>query len=124
MAFMAFAPLGRGILSGAYRAATDIPEDDRRHKDGRYQPGNFEKNLTMVGKMEEIAAEKGIPVATLALAWVMHQGQCVIPIPSSKSRDHLEENAAAAALELTAEDLARLAAICPPGAAAGVGYPR
>jgi aryl-alcohol dehydrogenase-like predicted oxidoreductase len=124
MAFMAFAPLGRGILSGAYRAATDIPEDDRRHKDGRYQPGNFEQNLSMVGKVEEIAADKGIPVATLALAWVMHQGDCVIPIPSSKSRDHLEENAAAVEVELTPEDLARLAAICPPGAAAGVGFPR
>ena len=117
MAFMAFAPLGRGILAGLFRAATDIPEDDRRHKDGRYRPGNFEKNLSMVGQLEEIAAEKGIPVATLALAWVVHQGQCVIPIPSSKSRDHLEENARAAEVELTPEDLSRIAALCPPGAA-------
>ena len=124
MAFMAFAPLGRGILAGLFRSATDIPEDDRRHKDGRYQPGNFEKNLSILGQLEEIAAEKGIPVATLALAWVMHQGQCVIPIPSSKSRGHLEENARAAEVELTSEDLSRMAAICPPGAAAGVGFPR
>ncbi|MCH9051811.1 MAG: aldo/keto reductase [Proteobacteria bacterium] len=124
MAFMAFAPLGRGILAGLFHSATDIPEDDRRHKDGRYQPGNFERNLSILGQLEEIAAEKGIPVATLALAWLMHRQEFVIPIPSSKSRDHLEENVAAATLELAPEDLSRMAAICPPGAAAGVGFPR
>ena len=124
MAFMAFAPLGRGILAGLFHSATDIPEDDRRHKDGRYQPGNFERNLSILGQLEEIAAEKGIPVATLALAWLMHRHEFVIPIPSSKSRDHLEENVAAAELELAPEDLSRMAAICPPGAAAGVGFPR
>ena len=124
MAFMAFAPLGRGILAGLFHSATDIPEDDRRHKDGRYQPGNFERNLSILGQLEEIAAEKGIPVATLALAWLMHRQEFVIPIPSSKSRDHLEENVAAAELELAPEDLSRMAAVCPPGAAAGVGFPR
>lgn len=121
MAFMAFAPLGRGILAGLFHSAADIPEGDRRHRDGRYRPGNIERNVSIVTRLEEIAAEKGIPVATLALAWVMHQQEFVIPIPSSKSRDHLEENARAAEVELLSEDLSRMATICPPGAAAGLG---
>jgi len=123
MAFMAFAPLGRGILAGLFRAATDIAKDDRRSKDSRYAKGNFEHNLTTVAKLERIAREKEVPVATLALAWVMQQsgrkGGAVIPIPSSKSRKHLRENAAAASVTLTDEDLARINAVCPPGAMAG-----
>ena len=120
MAFMAFAPLGRGILAGLFHAAADIPEDDRRHQDPRYQAGNLERNVSLLSQLEEIAADKGISVATLALAWIMHQAGAVIPIPSSKSRNHLEENMAAAEVKLTAEDLARIEAICPPGAAAGL----
>ncbi len=118
MAFMAFAPLGRGILGGLFHAVTEMPEDDRRRSDGRYKPGNMEHNLAMVARLEAMAAEKGVAVATLALAWLMHRDAPVIPIPSSKSRDHLEENAAAADLELSFEDLARLQGICPPGAVA------
>jgi len=118
MAFMAFAPLGRGILGGLFHALAEMPEDDRRRSDGRYQPGNMEHNLAMVARLEEIAAEKGVAVATLALAWLLHRDAPVIPIPSSKSRDHLEQNAAAADLVLSFEDLVRLEGICPPGAVA------
>ncbi|MCZ6449060.1 MAG: aldo/keto reductase [Alphaproteobacteria bacterium] len=118
MAFMAFAPLGRGILGGLFHAVTEMPEDDRRRSDGRYKPGNMEHNLAMVARLEAMAAEKGVAVATLALAWLMHRDAPVIPIPSSKSRDHLEENAAAADLELSFEDMVRLQGICPPGAVA------
>ena len=122
MAFMAFAPLGRGILAGLFNAASGISKDDRRAKDSRYVQGNLEHNLAIVGNLQRIAKEKGVAVATLALAWVMHQsgrkGGAVIPIPSSKSRNHLRENAAAASLTLSAEDLARIEAVCPPDAVA------
>ncbi len=122
MAFMAFAPLGRGILAGLFNNASGIAKDDRRAKDSRYTQGNLEHNLAIVANLERIAREKGVSVATLALAWVMHQstraGGAVIPIPSSKSRKHLRENAAAASLTLSAEDLARIDAVCPAGAMA------
>lgn len=118
MAFMAFAPLGRGILGGLFHDLAEMPADDRRRSDPRYKPGNMEHNLDMVARLEEIAKEKNVAVATLALAWVMHQGEGIIPIPSSKTRNHLEENAAAAELKLSAEDLDRLEGICPPGAVA------
>ena len=122
MAFMAFAPLGRGILAGLFNAASGISTDDRRAKDSRFMQGNLEHNLSIVGNLERIAKEKGVAVATLALAWVMHQsgrkGGAVLPIPSSKSRQHLRENAAAASLTLSADDLARIEAVCPPDAVA------
>jgi aryl-alcohol dehydrogenase-like predicted oxidoreductase len=122
MAFMAFAPLGRGILAGLFNSASGVAKDDRRAKDSRYTKGNLEHNLAIVANLERIAKEKGVAVATLALAWVMHQstraGSAVIPIPSSKSRTHLRENAAAASLTLSAEDLARIDAACPPDAVA------
>jgi aryl-alcohol dehydrogenase-like predicted oxidoreductase len=122
MAFMAFAPLGRGILAGLFNSASGVAKDDRRAKDSRYTKGNLEHNLAIVATLERIAKEKGVAVATLALAWVMHQstraGSAVIPIPSSKSRTHLRENAAAASLTLSAEDLARIDAACPPDAVA------
>jgi len=121
MAFMAFAPLGRGILSGQFHAVEDVPEGDRRQRDPRYQRGNIEHNVSIVEKLEELAAEKGISIATLALAWLINRQGPVIPIPSSKSRNHLEENVAAAGVRLSAEDLARIESICPPGAAAGAG---
>ena len=122
MAFMAFAPLGRGILAGLFNSASDIAKEDRRAKDSRYTKGNIERNLEIVGNLQRIAREKGVAVATLALAWVINQsgrrGGAVIPIPSSKSRKHLRENAAAASLTLSAEDLARIEAVCPPDAVA------
>ncbi len=120
MAFMAFAPLSRGILSGQFRSVKDVPAGDRRQRDPRYQRGNIEHNVSIVAKLEELAAEKDISVATLTLAWLINRAGPVIPIPSSKSRNHLEENVAATDVELSAEDLARIESICPPGAMAGV----
>jgi aryl-alcohol dehydrogenase-like predicted oxidoreductase len=122
MAFMAFAPLGRGILAGLFNAASGVAKDDRRARDSRYTKGNLERNLVIVDNLRRIASEKGVAVATLALAWVMHQSGrkagAVIPIPSSKSRNHLRENIAAASLALSAEDLARIDAVCPADAVA------
>jgi aryl-alcohol dehydrogenase-like predicted oxidoreductase len=118
MAFMAYAPLGRGILGGLFHEVAEMPEGDRRRSDPRYKPGNMEHNIAMVTKLEQMAKEKGVAVATLALAWLMHRDANVIPIPSSKSRNHLEENAAAVDVELSFEDLVRLEGICPPGAVA------
>ncbi len=122
MAFMAFAPLGRGILAGLFNSASDMAKDDRRAKDGRYTKGNMEHNLAIVANLQRIAKEKGVAVATLALAWVMHQsrrtGGAVIPIPSNNNRRHLRENIAAASLTLSADDMARIEAACPAGAVA------
>ena len=122
MAFMAFAPLGRGILAGLFNSASDMAKDDRRAKDGRYTTGNMEHNLAIVANLQRIAKEKGVAVATLALAWVMHQsrrtGGAVIPIPSNNNRRHLRENIAAASLTLSADDMARIEAVCPAGAVA------
>jgi aryl-alcohol dehydrogenase-like predicted oxidoreductase len=122
MAFMAFAPLGRGILAGLFNASSGIAGDDRRARDSRYTAGNLEHNLLIVEGLARIAREKNVAVATLALAWLINQsgrmGGAVIPIPSSKSRNHLRENIAAATLTLSAEDLARIDTVCPPGAMA------
>ena len=120
MGFLAFAPLGRGILAGLFRSANEVPEGDERQRDERYQAGNLEHNAGIVAGLQEIAAEKGVAVSALVLAWAMHQGQQVIPIPSSKTRTHLEENAKAMELALTSEDLARIEEICPEGAKAGL----
>lgn len=117
MAFMAFAPLGRGILAGLFGARADIPAGDERLEDDRYAPGKFEQNAAMVKALSEMAAEKGVAVSALVLAWLMHQEGQVIPIPSSKSRKHLDQNIKAIDLKLSAEDLARINVICPDGAA-------
>ena len=124
MAFMAFAPLGRGILAGLFHAVQDIPEGDERRQDDRYTPGNFERNVAMVRALDGVASEKGVSVSALALAWLIHQPGRVIPIPSSKSRKHLAENIRAAGLELSPEDLARINAICPDGAAGASNHER
>lgn len=120
MGFMAFAPLGRGLLGGLFHSVAEIPENDERRRDQRYLPGNFERNVAIVRQLETMAADKGVPVSALALAWLMHQPGTVIPIPSSKNRKHLEQNVQAANLSLTREDLARIDRICPPGAVAGL----
>ncbi len=119
MGFMAFAPLGRGILAGLFRKAAELPAGDSRANDERYTAGNLEHNAGIVAGLNEMACEKGVAVSALVLAWLMHQGSQVIPIPSSKTRKHLEENAKAAELKFSAEDLARIVAICPDGAKAG-----
>jgi aryl-alcohol dehydrogenase-like predicted oxidoreductase len=108
------------MLGGVLRSAEEVGEDDERRTDQRFMAGNIEHNAEIVRRLGEIAADKGVPVSALALAWLMHRGGPVIPIPSAKTRAHLEENAKAAALQLSDEDLARIQAICPPGAVAGL----
>ncbi len=124
MAFMAFAPLGRGILAGLFHSRDEIPEGDERLIDDRYSLENIDANLKMVGALEDMAAEKGVSVSALVLAWLIHQPGQVIPIPSSKSRKHLEENAKAASLKLSTEDLGRIKAICPSGALGASNHER
>jgi len=119
MDFMAYSPLGRGFFAGAIRNGTDLPDGDSRSVHPRFQPGNLEHNLQLLAQFEALAQEKSVTPAQLALAWLMAQGDDIIPIPSSKTRRHLEENLQAIDITLTKEDLARLDGIMPPGAAAG-----
>jgi aryl-alcohol dehydrogenase-like predicted oxidoreductase len=119
MGFMAYSPLGRGFFAGAVHNLKDIPEGDSRRGHPRFQPSNIEHNLNLLARFEELAREKSATPAQLALAWIMAQGEDIIPIPSSKSRPHLEENLKAIDIKLTQEDLDRLDAIMPAGAAAG-----
>lgn len=119
MGFMAYSPLGRGFLAGLFHDSKDIPDDDSRRNHPRFLPGAIEHNLKLLAQVEESAKEKSATPAQLALAWLMAQGRDIIPIPSNKSRRHLDENLKAMEIELTNDDLARLDAILPPGAAAG-----
>jgi len=123
MGFMAYAPLGRGILSGQFHSADDVPEDDPRRRYPRYTGANMAHNAKLLRRLEGIADEKGISLPCLAIAWVLHRGDDIVPIPSSKTRAHLEDNLKALEVELSHEDLARIEEICPPGAAAGTRYP-
>jgi aryl-alcohol dehydrogenase-like predicted oxidoreductase len=119
MGFMAYSPLGRGFFGGAVHDAKDMSDGDGRINHPRFQGDNLAKNLALLARFEEMAREKHCTPAQLALAWLMAQGSDVIPIPSNKTRAHLEENIRATAITLTKEDLARLDGIFPPGAAAG-----
>jgi aryl-alcohol dehydrogenase-like predicted oxidoreductase len=121
--FVAYSPLGRGFLSGRFQSPDDIPEGDSRRDWPRFQGENFQKNLELVERVKEIAAEKGVKPGQLALAWVLHQGKDVVPIPGTKRRKYLEENVKAVEVELTADDLRRLDEAAPVGAAAGQRYP-
>jgi aryl-alcohol dehydrogenase-like predicted oxidoreductase len=123
MGFMAYSPLGRGILSGQVHSAADVPEGDTRKPYPRYAPENMARNAKILARLEEMAGEKGISLPCLALAWVLHQGGDIVPIPSSKSRAHLEDNLKALEVELSADDLTRIDEICPLGAVAGTRYP-
>src|SRR4051794_40891289 len=118
-----FSPLGRGFLTGAITSPADFGDDDFRRNQPRFQGEAFQANLRLVDAVRELAAEKGVTPGQLALAWVLAQGDDVVPIPGTKRRSYLEENVGAAAVELTADDLARLDAIAPPGAAEGTRYP-
>ncbi|MCF6743314.1 aldo/keto reductase [Blastococcus sp. KM273128] len=117
-----FSPLGRGFLTGAIRSPEDFGADDWRRGHPRFTGKAFTANLRLVDAVRELAAEKGVTAGQLALAWVLAQGDDVVPIPGTKRRAYLEENVAANAVELFAEDLARLDEIAPPGAAAGGRY--
>lgn len=118
-----FSPLGRGFLTGAVTSVADLPEDDMRRGLPRFAEGNFERNMAIVDALRKLAADKGVTAGQLALAWVQAQGEDVVPIPGTKRRKYLEENTAAASLELTADDLAAIEAAAPADAVAGERYP-
>ena len=120
--FVPYSPLGRGFLTGDVKPATDYAEDDMRRWDERWQPGNFERNLAAVEQLRAIAAGKGIEVTQLALAWLLAQGDDIVPIPGTRSPRRLEENVAATEITLTAAELARIDELLPHGAA-GARYP-
>ena len=121
--FVAYSPLGRGFLTGQFRQAADLPEHDRRRQFPRFQGENFEHNLRLVERVEEIAAEKNCRPSQLALAWLLAQGADVVPIPGTKRRTYLEENVRALDVNLTADDLRRINEVARPDAAAGARYP-
>jgi aryl-alcohol dehydrogenase-like predicted oxidoreductase len=121
--FVAYAPLGRGFLSGKYRSPADFPEGDYRRTAPRFGGANFEKNLSLVAKVEDLARRRKASPAQVALAWVLSRGRTVVPIFGTKSRDRLQENLDAADLVLTTAELAELDAAFPPGIAAGERYP-
>ena len=122
IAYVAYSPLGRGFLSGRFKSPDDFPEDDFRKFHPRFQGENFEKNIQLVREVDALAKEKGCTTAQLALAWVLAQGEDVIPIPGTKHIRYLDENIGALEVSLTGEDLRRLDEILPPGAAAGQRY--
>ena len=121
--FVAYSPLGRGFLTGAIKSIDDLPEDDYRRRSPRLQPENFQHNLDLVARVEEIAAEKGVTPGQLALAWVLAQGDDIVPIPGTKRVRYLEENVAALEIELSGDDLQRIDDAFPKGATAGDRYP-
>jgi aryl-alcohol dehydrogenase-like predicted oxidoreductase len=121
--FVPYSPLGRGFLTGRFRKPDDLPENDRRRDFPRFQGANFEQNLRLVESVNEIAAEKRCTPAQLALAWVLAQGPDIVPIPGTKRRKYLEQNAGALGVELTAEDLARIDRVARPEVVAGTRYP-
>jgi aryl-alcohol dehydrogenase-like predicted oxidoreductase len=121
--FVAYSPLGRGFLTGAFKSPDDLAPNDWRRMNPRFQGANFEHNLDLVHEAEKMAREKGITAAQLALAWVLAQGDHIVPIPGTRSIKRLEENAAATEIRLTRSDLDRLDTIIPRGAAAGDRYP-
>lgn len=118
--FVAYSPLGRGFLTGRFESPEDLPEDDYRRTNPRFQGENFQKNLDLVKEVEQMAEEKDVTPAQLALAWVVRQG--AVPIPGTTKRTHLRENAEAAEIELTEADLERLDEIAPPVRVAGDRY--
>ena len=122
IAYVAYSPLGRGFLTGQFRSPADFPDDDYRRFHPRFTGGNFEKNIALVGEIEAMAAAKGCTAAQLAIAWVLAQGEDIVPIPGTKRRKYLEQNIGALEVELTAEELERLDRILPPGAASGPRY--
>ena len=123
IAFVAYAPLGRGLLTGKIEAAPSFEKGDTRGRHPRFLAENLAQNRTLVGRIAAIAAEKACTPAQLVLAWLLAQGPDVIPIPGTKHRERLDENLAALELRLTVQDVARISAAIPPGAAAGARYP-
>ena len=120
--FVAYSPLGRGFLTGRFRSPDDFDENDFRKHHPRFQGENFQRNLDLVERVREIAGEKGVRPAQLALAWVLSRGDDVVPIPGTKRRTYLEENAGAVDVELTDDELARIDEAFPMGTTAGERY--
>jgi len=121
--FVAYSPLGRGFLTGRFRSIDDLDPADFRRRAPRFQGENFQKNLDVVARIEEIAREKGVTPSQLALAWVLHRGDDIVPIPGTKHVRYLEENVKALDVELSADDMQRIDEVAPKGVAAGERYP-
>jgi aryl-alcohol dehydrogenase-like predicted oxidoreductase len=121
--FVPYSPLGRGFLTGQFKTFDDLPADDYRRNSPRFQGENFQKNLDLVDRIREIANEKGCKPSQLALAWVLAQGEDIVPIPGTKRRKYLEENIGALDVKLTPQDLERIDSAFPNGTAAGPRYP-
>ncbi|MFL5310156.1 MAG: aldo/keto reductase, partial [Myxococcales bacterium] len=121
--FVAYSPLGRGFLTGRFQRFEDLPADDYRRNHPRFQGENFERNLRLVERVRQIASEKRCTPAQLALAWLLARGDDIVPIPGTKKRKYLEENAGAVGVKLTQEDLRRIDEVAPKGVAAGARYP-
>ena len=122
IAFVAYSPLGRGFLTGQIKRPEDLASDDWRRTNPRFQGENFQRNLELVRRVEEIAKKKGSTASQLALAWVLAQGDDIIPIPGTKRRSYLEQNAAAINIKLSSKDMRRIEKIAPRGAASGLRY--
>lgn len=120
---VAYSPLGRGFLTGQLKSPDDFAADDYRRNSPRFMGENFQKNLDLVAKIKAIATGKGITPGQLALAWVLAQGDAIVPIPGTKRRKYLEENVAAGSVAITADEMAAIAAVLPRGAASGERYP-
>jgi aryl-alcohol dehydrogenase-like predicted oxidoreductase len=121
--FVAYSPLGRGFLTGRFRTPEDLDADDYRRRSPRFQGENFARNLDLVKRIEEIARDKGVTSSQLALAWVLRQGEDIVPIPGTRHVKYVEENVRALDIELTADDLQRIGEVAPKGVAAGDRYP-
>ncbi len=123
ISFVAYSPLGRSLLTGAVRQATDIPEGDGRSRHPRFAGDNLARNLAMVAAIEAVAQSKGCKPGQVALAWLLAQGDDIVPIPGTKRSGRVDENLAALDVVLSVDEVARLSAALPPGAAAGTRYP-
>jgi aryl-alcohol dehydrogenase-like predicted oxidoreductase len=123
IAFVAYSPLGRAFLTGAFKTIDDLPADDFRRNNPRFQGENFQKNLELVKKIQTLAADKGCTPSQLALAWVLARGQDIVPIPGTKRAKYLDENLAAIDVRLTADELEQIDAILPAGLTSGDRYP-
>jgi aryl-alcohol dehydrogenase-like predicted oxidoreductase len=121
--FVAYSPLGRGFLTGRFKSESDLPADDWRRNNPRFQGANFDRNLDLVRHVEQLAKSKGCTPSQIALAWLLHRGNDIVPIPGTKRVKYLEENVGALDVTLTAADMSRIDAIAPRGVAAGERYP-
>jgi len=121
--FVPYSPLGRGFLTGRFKRLEDLPEDDWRRRSPRFQGENFQKNLEVAERVATIASKRGIEASQVALAWLLHQGEDIVPIPGTKHRKYLDENAAAATMRLSESELQAIADAFPMGIASGDRYP-